>query len=96
MSRTHPYCCQGDGTPIRPDYVTKTFKNMIRDMGMSESFRFHDLRHTVATVLVKNRMNIHQVKDWMGHNDIKTTLHYTHMDAEMKMASAEIMNDLLN
>jgi len=36
-------CCQGDGTPIRPDYVTKTFKNMIRDMGMSESFRFHDL-----------------------------------------------------
>jgi len=41
-------------------------------------------------------MNIHQVKDWMGHNDIKTTLHYTHMDAEMKMASAEIMNDLLN
>ena len=89
-------CCQGDGKPVRPDYVTKTFKNLIRDLGFPETYRFHDLRHTVATILVKHHMSINQVKDWMGHNDIKTTLHYAHLDAEMKMAPAGIMNDFLD
>jgi integrase len=53
--------------------------------------RFHDLRHTFGTVMIA-RASILQVKEWMGHADVDTTMQYLHYspragDAELVAAA---------
>ncbi len=45
------------------------------------NFKFHGLRHTVCTRLVKENVPIPIVRDIMTHSDIKTTMLYTHVDS---------------
>jgi len=89
-------CCMPNGEPIKPDYVTRTFKQAVRALGFSDDYRFHDLRHTLASYLMKKNIGIHLVRDWMGHAHISTTLHYTHLDSEQKTMTADVLNNFLD
>lgn len=52
--------------------------------------RFHDLRHTHASILIQNNVNIKVVSERLGHSDISTTLNtYTHFDENSKKEVAE-------
>lgn len=46
--------------------------------GISRSIRFHDLRHTFATMAAREGAPIRMLMAWMGHADMKTTLIYAH------------------
>jgi len=96
--RSSEYVCRmGDGEPVKPDYVTKTFKKIIRALEMPDNYRFHDLRHSVASYLLKNRMSMKEVQYWMGHSDIGTSMDiYAHLDADMKRASSNVLNGMLD
>lgn len=55
--------------------------------------RFHDLRHTHASILIKSGVNIKVVSERLGHSDVATTLNiYTHFDETSKREAAELFS----
>ncbi len=58
-----------------------------------ENFRFHDLRHTVATRMVEKGIDLLVVKDILGHTMIETTMRYAHPVPERVQAAIEVLND---
>ena len=61
-----------DGRPFTPDYVTRTFKKILKKYNLPE-IRFHDLRHSCASLLIEKGCNLRQVMELLGHADIQTT-----------------------
>lgn len=50
--------------------------------------RYHDLRHSTGSYLVKLGISLKEIGEWLGHADIKSTVIYTHTDAEVKRNTA--------
>lgn len=60
------YICVDDcGNLIRPDYVTETFLKLLKKRKLKQ-IRFHDLRHTCASILLKNGANMKEIQAWLG------------------------------
>ena len=70
---------RGNGKPLRPDCLTRSFQRRLKKMGLPK-MRFHDLRHSTASILFDSGMPLEEVKNWLRHSDIETTsniyLHY--------------------
>lgn len=68
-----------DGTPWRPDCLTRTFQRQLKRINLPK-MRFHDLRHSTASILFDIGWSVEDVKNWLGHSDIETTsniyIHY--------------------
>ncbi len=51
--------------------------------------RFHDLRHSCASLLLANGVPLKQIQEWLGHSDFSTTANvYSHLDYSAKIASS--------
>jgi integrase len=85
------------GGPLNHRNVTRQFKSLLRQAGLPEAVRFHDLRHTCATLLLEAGVNPKQVQEFLGHEDIQTTLGtYTHALATLQKETATAMQKLLD
>ena len=69
-------------------YVIRThFRKYRRKAGISEKYRVHGLRHNFATNLIENGASILEVKELLGHSNIRSTMVYVHianMDIKIK------------
>lgn len=73
-------CTWPDGKAFDPDYITHHFSRLLKNNGLRH-IRFHDLRHTCATLLLSNGVPMHQVQEYLRHADISTTVNtYGHLD----------------
>lgn len=72
--------------------ITKAFKTVLQDAKI-ENFRFHDLRHTVATRLVEKNIDLFVVQDILGHSKITTTQRYAHPVPQRKLDAVEILDN---
>ena len=81
------------GERIKPNYITQHFSIVIKNNGLKK-IRFHDLRHSCASLLYANGVSLKEIQEWLGHSDIATTSNiYTHLDYSTKISSA---NAILN
>lgn len=68
-----------NGTPIQARNLVRTYKRLLRQAGIPDR-RFHDLRHSCATFLIAQGVNLHAVKHILGHSTIRVTSDiYGHM-----------------
>ena len=83
------------GTPISGGNLNRSFKATLRRARLPE-IRFHDLRHTCATLLLRQGVNPKYVQDLLGHADISLTLNtYSHVLPDMGDAAATAMDAAL-
>ena len=88
-------CVDCYGNLHKPDYVTNHFKWLLRKTKNRE-IRFHDLRHTCASLLVMNGVPLANVAAWLGHSTVKTTERfYSHRDHISQQTSADKICELL-
>ncbi len=84
-----------DGKIMNPSTGPKWFSEFLKRNNFRH-IRFHDLRHTFATLLVGNKMNIKTVSSTLGHAQVSTTMNYYVHDLESaSKASAELLENLL-
>ena len=73
-------CVDQMGRLLRPNYVTEHFAWIIQKYGLRK-IRFHDLRHTAASLLLANGVPMKQIQIWLGHSTFSTTADiYAHLD----------------
>lgn len=85
-----------DGHPYSPDYISERFSNLLKKHGLPH-IRFHELRHSCASLLLNNGCNLKDVQEWMGHSDIQMTANiYGHLDNTRKQGLAEKLTGCLH
>ena len=78
-----------------PDSVVNIHKKILKDAGL-EHLRFHDLRHTFATLALQNGVDVKTVSSMLGHFDAGFTLRtYTHVTRQMQESAAEKMGNFM-
>ena len=83
------------GNLFQPDSVTTGFPQLLKENGLRR-IRFHDLRHSCASLLLKEGVPMKQIQEWLGHSDISTTANiYAHLDSQSKNLSARTMANTL-
>jgi integrase len=86
----------GVGTPVNPENLVKrSFKPLLKEAGLPE-IRFHDLRHTCATLLLGRDVHPKLLQEFLGHATIAMTLDtYSHYLPPMGDQTAGAMGDAL-
>ena len=85
-----------DGRIVRPDGITRMFNTFIKSKGLRK-IRFHDLRHTAATLLVDAGLPPKKLQSFLGHDDIDMSLKlYTHVVDEVAKDASRRMDQIIN
>jgi len=86
--------CHPDGRPFDPSTVTHSFGKIVRDAGLS--LRFHDLRHSCASLMLKQGVHPKIVSEMLGHSTVAITLDvYSHVTPGLQEAAARSLDALL-
>jgi integrase len=84
------------GTPLGGRNLIRHFKRMLERSDLSSTFRFHDLRHTCATLLLRQSVHPKIVQELLGHANIGITLDtYSHVLPNMQGAAVAAMQEAL-
>lgn len=84
--------CYADGKLISPNTLTRVFGRFIDQHGYKD-IRFHDLRHSCASLLYENGTDLKTIQEILGHAQLSTTEMYTHKISDKKTAVLAKMND---
>ena len=84
-----------DGHPYSPDYISHHFAKVLKRHGLPH-IRFHELRHSCASMLINMGFTLKDVQEWLGHSDIKMTANiYSHLDnARKNTIAARLMQNV--
>lgn len=83
------------GTPMRQVNLYNNFKKTIRQLGLPE-IRFHDLRHTAASIILNHNVPVIVVSKRLGHAKVSITLNvYAHLIPESQKNVGQLMDDLI-
>lgn len=83
-----------NGKLLSPEYITDHFRWKIAHSDLPK-VRFHDLRHTCATLLLHEGCSLREIQSYLGHASYLTTTRYAHVDARSKERALEIMSAAL-
>ena len=89
-------CVDNIGRLILPNRLTKAFNKILERNGLKH-IRFHDLRHSCASIMLANNVPMKQIQEWLGHADFSTTANiYSHLDYKTKMDSANTISNVFD
>lgn len=84
-------CVTEMGKRINPSRLSETFTKILSRNGLKK-IRFHDLRHSCASLLISNGVPLKQIQEWLGHSDFTTTANiYAHLSPETRKKTADAM-----
>jgi len=88
---------RGNGKPLDPDTLSKiTWPKVLRAAGLRESLRWHDLRHTYASLLLLQGENLKTIQELMGHSSITVTMdRYAHLSPAAAQEAADRLSETL-
>ena len=79
------------GNLTKPNFLSDNLDTIIRNNNLRK-IRFHDLRHSCASVLLANGVSLKEIQEWLGHSNFSTTANiYAHLDKSTKDRSASTM-----
>jgi len=81
--------------PISKSSLRHAFDKVVEKVNL-EDFRFHDLRHSFATRLVQNGVDLYKVKELLGHKTVTMTMRYAHHYPESLRSSVEVLDNCYN
>lgn len=88
--------CTTHGKPINPRNLAHTFSRLIQKSGVKK-ISLHGLRHTNATLLMKQGINPKIVSERLGHANVGITLDiYSHTDLDMQRESVDLLGAVLS
>ena len=80
---------------IKPDLVTRNFPLLLERIGLRH-IRFHDLRHSCATLLLEEGASLKEVQDWLGHKNFTLTADtYAHVTVRARSKLAATLSDAI-
>ena len=83
------------GEIVDPNIVTRRFAHIIKRNHLKH-IRFHDLRHSCASLLVASKVPMKNIQEWLGHSNFNTTADvYSHLDYTAKYESAKAISTAL-
>ena len=86
--------CNIYGGFFNPDNVLRLFKKLLKEAGLPD-VRFHDLRHSVATILLAAKIDLKVVSELLGHSSVAITADiYAHVLPEQQQEVVDKMGDL--
>lgn len=79
------------GNRVNPQYLSKEFPKFLDKNGLRR-IRFHDLRHSAASLLLASGVSLKQIQEWLGHSNFSITADvYAHLDYNSKVVTANSM-----
>jgi integrase len=85
------------GTPLEPRSAVIDFKRILeKEAKLAQSIRFHDLRHSAASLLLAQGVQLRAIMELLGHSTIALTANtYSHVMPSMMQEMADKMDALL-
>jgi len=82
------------GQRLANDYLNRTLRRILARAGLGKRITPHMLRHTFATHLVRNGVDVRTVQELLGHADLETTANYLHSDTRAKQTAVALISSL--
>ncbi|MBQ0017122.1 MAG: tyrosine-type recombinase/integrase [Clostridiales bacterium] len=84
------------GNLLLPDYITHCFRRILKENNLRH-IRFHDLRHSCASLLVNKGVPMKYIQEWLGHASYNQTADtYSHLNFASKLESANVISNVLS
>lgn len=80
-----------EAVKLNEDFVSKKFKKAVRVAKLNDKIHFHTLRHSFASALVQRGISLYAVKELLGHENIKTTQIYSHLQKQNLMEAVNLL-----
>ena len=88
-------CARNDGSPLDPSTLNHKFHNLLKENNLP-LIRFHDLRHTHASLLLKEHVQPKVISERLGHSNVNITLNiYSHVYEETNMEVADTFDKIV-
>ncbi len=89
-------CVDSLGNLLSPAFLSVHFSCLLQKNGLRH-IRFHDLRHTCASLLVAKGVDMKRIQLWLGHSNFSTTADiYAHLDFASKRETGAVIGSLLD
>ena len=86
---------KADGSAYYPSYPSHELAKIIKNNNLPY-IRWHDLRHSTASMLIEKGWHMKDISDWLGHNDIGTTMNiYGHTNVQHKRDISQSLSTIL-
>jgi site-specific recombinase XerD len=89
------YSVAHDCGPITRDSLQSAFRHAVKRSGLNKRAHVHTLRHSYATHLLEDGVNLRLIQEYLGHSSPRTTAVYTHLTREIRDAARDPVNRLM-